>query len=78
MIPLLPGVYSIRVGIAFGEIASTAYSAENLCHFTVEAEHGRSRAYLGESGFVPLATEWHLAPGTADDRQHETVPREVA
>jgi glycosyltransferase involved in cell wall biosynthesis len=33
---------------------------------------------LGESGFVPLATEWHLAPGTSDDRQHETVPREVA
>lgn len=76
--PLLPGVYSIRIGIAFGEIASTAYSAENLCHFTVEAEHGRSRATLGESGFVPLATAWHLAPGTSDDRQPETVPREVA
>jgi lipopolysaccharide transport system ATP-binding protein len=76
--PLLPGVYSIRIGIAFGEIASTAYYAENLFHFTVDAEHGKSRATLGESGFVPLSTEWHLAPGTADDRQQDTVPREVA
>jgi hypothetical protein len=75
--PLLPGVYSIRIGIAFGEIASTAYYGENLCHFTVDGEAGKSRATLGESGFVPLATEWHLAPGTADDRRQETVPGAV-
>ncbi|OEU66621.1 MAG: polysaccharide/polyol phosphate ABC transporter ATP-binding protein [Desulfobacterales bacterium PC51MH44] len=58
--PLLPGVYSLRVGVAIGELCSAAFYAENLFHFRVQAkEINRTRAM--HQGFIPLDTNWEIS-----------------
>lgn len=58
--PFLPGTYSIRLGIAVGELFSTCFYAENLLHFEVIMEHFKSAEYVRE-GFVQLDTAWNIA-----------------
>ena len=56
-LPFLPGIYSLRLGIASGDLMGTLFYGENLCHFQVEAPEAARSGY-GTEGFVPLEVEW--------------------
>jgi hypothetical protein len=51
--PFLPGVYSLRVGVAVGELRSVALYAEAIIQFQVESA-SINRARTMNEGFVPL------------------------
>lgn len=55
--PLLPGVYALRVGLATGVYAVTAFYAENVLSFRVTYEEGFRHAAMRE-GFISWESEW--------------------
>ena len=64
--PLLPGAYSIRIGINAGEVTRNVFYAENVHHFQVV---GRTQGITQgmREGFIELHGQWHLAcPGYED------------
>ena len=73
-LPLLPGVYSLRLGITAGEAARNVYYAENLLHFQVVAgPHGVPITV--RDGFFELSATWHAIAGDADaKRVHGRLP----
>jgi lipopolysaccharide transport system ATP-binding protein len=67
--PFLPGVYSIRVGIAATKLQRMVFYAENLINFTVAARDSR-RSLTANEGFFPLEASWYTA---AKVIHHETI-----
>lgn len=68
-IPLLPGVYALRVSISEGEIPKTILYAENLCHFSVSST-GFDRSLVSSEGFISIPCTWdinHTKPLTTTD-----------
>jgi hypothetical protein len=60
-VPFIPGVYSIRVGVALGEYFQALFYAENVAQITVFDEHiSRSVVSAPNEGFVRLSGEWIL------------------
>ena len=57
--PFLPGVYSLRVGVAIGELHSVALYAEGVIQFQVESA-SINRARTMNEGFVPLEGRWEV------------------
>lgn len=55
--PLLPGVYSLRLGITEGRAARTIFYADNAFHFQVK-ETSRLTA-ANREGFFPLDVTWY-------------------
>lgn len=61
---ITPGVYSLRMSVACGEIASEVFYGENLGHFQIAAD-GLARTLAAGEGFIALNGEWAIAsPGT--------------
>lgn len=69
--PFLPGAYSLRVGIAVGEMASTAFYAENVFQFQVVIEDEKRTEAMRE-GFVDLDAEWEapIEPACVTDENN--------
>jgi len=79
-IPLLPGVYSLRVGVQVGELRTPLLHAENVFQFRVEADQ-ISRAQALDLGFVSLDTEWEIgdvADAAKRDSDSTLEPRKRA
>ena len=57
--PFLPGVYSLRVGVAVGNLRSVALYAEGVIQFQVESANV-NRARTMNEGFVPLEGHWEV------------------
>ena len=57
--PFLPGVYCVRVGVAVGELYSTALYAENVTSFQVASASVRWAESIRE-GIVPLEGDWSM------------------
>jgi lipopolysaccharide transport system ATP-binding protein len=53
--PLLPGVYSFRIGVAVGPVYRIAFYAENVASFQVQGKH-KSRT----QSFIPIKTQWDI------------------
>ncbi len=65
-VPLTPGVYSLRFGIAENEAGSPVFYAENLKHFQVSTIGNADSAPLNSEGFFALNADW-LAPEPLDE-----------
>jgi hypothetical protein len=62
-VPFLPGIYSLRVGVAVGRFFSATFYAENVAVFQIVDETlNRAVASHPSEGFVGLDVEWKLAP----------------
>ena len=57
--PFLPGIYSLRAGVAAGDLYSTVFYAENILHFQVKSQHVAWAESLRE-GIISLDTAWEL------------------
>jgi homopolymeric O-antigen transport system ATP-binding protein len=57
--PLLPGVFSIRVGVNAGKIARNIFYEENLLHFQVK-NTTEERTQSMTEGFISLNGKWGL------------------
>jgi hypothetical protein len=60
-VPLLPGVYSIRAGVAFGGQVVPIFYGENLARFQITSQV-LNRAWVSASneGFFSIDTRWNL------------------
>ena len=56
--PLVPGVYSLRLGVAESDGAKPGFYAENLLHFQVTTEDSIEDAPSNPHGFFALDGEW--------------------
>jgi len=57
--PLLPGVYSIRIGVDAGKLSNNVFYSEGVCHFQVISPFaGRTRGM--HEGFFRLQGTWKL------------------
>lgn len=67
-IPLLPGVYSFRLGVAEGKSGGALFYMDNALHFQITA-NGISRAWNAtlDEGFFALDAEWVIS-------RQETMP----
>lgn len=72
--PLVPGVYSLRLGISEGDFLAQAYYGENLTHFQISAADADAVVQTGVDGFFALDGQW-LAPQLVS---HETRELEAA
>jgi hypothetical protein len=66
--PLLPGVYSLRLGIAAGVAGRTVFYAENLYNFQVVRIDGGPHPLVIREGFLAMDATWG-APRPADPAQ---------
>jgi ABC-type polysaccharide/polyol phosphate transport system ATPase subunit len=57
--PFLPGVYSIRLGVAAGIAGRTVFYGENLYDFQVIRKDGGPLPNVMREGFVALDATWH-------------------
>jgi hypothetical protein len=77
-VPFLPGIYSLRVGVAIGQFFSASLYAENAAVLQVIAESmNRAIASHPAEGFVGLDAKWALrsltaphAPAPVDSEVH--------
>lgn len=59
--PFLPGVYSLRLGVALGSTFTPTFYGENVLHFQVVAKDlNRASASHAREGFVAMDTSWAL------------------
>lgn len=58
--PFMPGVYSLRAGVAEGASCRTIFYAENLVHLQVVSDSAGDRTW--NEGIVELAGAWSLRP----------------
>jgi lipopolysaccharide transport system ATP-binding protein len=58
--PLLPGVYSLRLGIAGGIGGATMFYAENLCSFQVVRKDGGPLPNVMREGFLAMDATWAM------------------
>jgi hypothetical protein len=56
--PLVPGVYSLRLGMAESGGAKPGFYAENLLHFQVTTEDSAEDPPSNPHGFFALDGEW--------------------
>jgi ABC-type polysaccharide/polyol phosphate transport system ATPase subunit len=64
--PFLPGVYSLRLGVALGATFTPTFYAENVLHFQVVAgELNRASTSHPQEGFIALDTSWAIQRETA-------------
>ncbi len=54
--PFMPGVYSLRAGVAEGNAARTIFYAENLLHLQVVSDNAEDRTW--NEGLVALSGSW--------------------
>ena len=54
--PFMPGVYSIRAGVAEGKAARTIFYAENLLHLQVISDNAEDRTW--NEGLVSISGVW--------------------
>lgn len=64
--PLLPGVYSLRVGVTAGAAAADVFYGENLLHFQVVSNPAYPIPVPIRHGFFALDATWHIAGQEAD------------
>ncbi|MDE2082421.1 MAG: ABC transporter ATP-binding protein [Burkholderiales bacterium] len=58
-VPLLPGAYSLRIGVNGGEVTRNIFYAENVAPLLIRSRsQGRSQA--AAEGFFPLNVSWQL------------------
>ena len=57
-LPLLPGVYSFRLGITDGETARTVYYGENVKYFSIVENHELPIAITQRDGFFTINAKW--------------------
>jgi lipopolysaccharide transport system ATP-binding protein len=61
-IPLLPGIYSFRLGVARGQSGGASFYKDNALHFQVTANNlSRSWNTAPDEGFFALNAEWALS-----------------
>jgi ABC-type polysaccharide/polyol phosphate transport system ATPase subunit len=74
-LPLLPGVYSLRVGVAVGELLNATYYAEGVLHFSVHAP-GINRAWVSHEaeGFIALDTAWNIESDATQTASRDSAP----
>jgi lipopolysaccharide transport system ATP-binding protein len=58
--PLLPGVYSVRVGVNVGKISRNIFYEESIFHFRVK-NTTEERTQSNSEGFLSLNGNWHLS-----------------
>jgi ABC-type polysaccharide/polyol phosphate transport system ATPase subunit len=58
--PFMPGVYSLRAGVAEGSGARTIFYAENLLHLQVVSDNAEDRTW--NEGLVSLSGIWSCTP----------------
>jgi ABC-type polysaccharide/polyol phosphate transport system ATPase subunit len=58
--PFMPGVYSLRAGVAEGSGARTIFYAENLLHLQVVSDNVEDRTW--NEGLVSLSGNWSCTP----------------
>jgi lipopolysaccharide transport system ATP-binding protein len=70
-IPLLPGVYSFRLGIADGKSGGASFYKDNALHFQITAS-GISRAWntASDEGFFALDAEWAISHQESKSVEH--------
>jgi len=73
--PFLPAVYSLRFGVAVGEMFSTAFYAENLLEFQVVPEK-TERVDALRQGFVALDAQWRLTDAESPAGETSGPPEE--
>ncbi len=71
-IPLLPGVYSFRLGIAGGKSGGALFYQDNALNFQITAT-GISRAWntASDEGFFALDAEWAISHEGSKFMEHE-------
>lgn len=74
--PFLPGVYSLRVGVAVGELFSVALYAEGIIQFQVESA-SINRARTMNEGFVTLEGRWEIDHGSKKAEEIRIVEASV-
>lgn len=75
--PLLPGVYSLRLGIAAGIAGRTLYYAENVCSFQVVRKDGGPLPNVMREGFLAMDATWG-APRLDTIAQHHANAASVS
>lgn len=60
-LPLLPGIYSIRISIDVGEIVTNVFYADHVCHFKIIDEDFQ-RSGSESEGFFRLKVNWNETP----------------
>src|SRR5262249_49855521 len=72
-LPLLPGTYSIRLGVAGGNAGSAAYYIENAMRFqVVSPELSRPWTAAPDEGFFALHGQWQFKHAAAEAVEPET------
>ncbi|MEJ2644250.1 MAG: ABC transporter ATP-binding protein [Gammaproteobacteria bacterium] len=59
-LPLLPGVYSLRVGVTAGAAAGNVFYGENLLHFQVVSDPAHPIPVAIRNGFFALDATWQF------------------
>ena len=59
-IPLLPGIYSLRLGITASRATRTVFYAENLLSFQVLPPEGQQQSTAMRDGFFALDAQWAM------------------
>ena len=71
--PFLPGVYSLRFGVAVGDMYNTIFYAENVLEFQVITTNV-DRNDADRQGFVALDANWTMAPaGEPASTSHDVL-----
>lgn len=65
-LPLLPGVYSLRVGVTAGAVAGAVFYGENLLHFQVVSNPERPLPVSMRNGFFVLDAKWGVQGEVAE------------
>ena len=61
LLPLLPGVYSLRAGVTESDVVRTVFYAENLFHFQVVPKTDSPLVVSVREGFISLTSNWSLS-----------------
>ena len=64
-LPLLPGVYAIRISIDVGEIVTNIFYADHVCNFKI-AEESFQRSSSESEGFFRMNVKWRAIPESHD------------
>ncbi len=60
LIPLLPGIYSLRAGVTESDAARAIFYAENLFHFQIIPRVDSPLVASARDGFISLSHSWSL------------------
>ncbi|RFC35547.1 MAG: ABC-type polysaccharide/polyol phosphate transport system, ATPase component [Candidatus Nitrotoga sp. SPKER] len=73
--PFMPGVYSLRAGVAEGTAARTIFYAENLLHLQVVSDNTEDRAW--SEGLVSLPGVWRYSTPSSNlkEKTHDNLEK---